>query len=223
MPVTAIDFNGELYVRERQIDTEASDGEVWDGPFPDGFERVVHQALILRPERALIEFGDLVSVFVRLNFPTNSIMSGAGIGLSAIEVGSSVAIAYRGYGQSKVGQTPVDATPGHAEMFSYLVHGEILFCEEVQQFRAVEVNSFTHDRIVSVSSEPFNGLVYNLTVDKANSYLANGFASHNCECQVRPRLVDQAQFFDDIRAWSGGADNERLNTWYLGTYQRATA
>jgi hypothetical protein len=218
MPFTAVDFNGQLYIRESKVDVESPDSHVWDGPFPDGFERSVHDALILRPERAFIELGDVITVFVRLGSTPDGVMCGSNIGHSPILVRSPMAIGNGREGEPQGDETLIDDTSGDIKSLGYLVHREIQFNVKPSQFSRVKVNSEVHSPIVSVSSSKFNGLVYNMTVDRTNSYVANGFSSHNCFCFPRVRLKNGTDFRNDLRAWANGGADADLDAWYKSTY-----
>jgi len=219
VPITAIDFDGQLYIGKPQVDAISTDSEVWNGPFPKGFERIVHKALILRPESALIKLGNLETVFLRLGRSSDCIVGRSSIPVPTTSlVASNEAIVNRWECESECQEIPIDANPRNAETLCYSVDREVLFDEEPSKFNGVNVNSFTHAPIVSVSSYLFKGVVHNLTVEKTNSYLANGFSSHNCMCFVRQRMKDGNDFRRELEAWTRGEPNESLDKWYREKY-----
>jgi len=219
MPSTAIDFNGELYILESQINVVSSNSEVWNGPFPIGFEKVIHNSFIGRHERAFVRFSDSTSVFIRLNLSSNGIVCGGYAQIPSGLITSNHSIGDPRNRESKTYEIAIDDGSRHSENLRYSVYREILFGEESREFHNVKINSSTHDPIVHVSCEQFNGIVYNLTVEKKNSYIANGFASHNCACSLVPRLRDRATFVSDLRRFARGDSVDYLDKWYSEKYK----
>jgi len=214
MPITAIDFDGELYIAEGQINTEVANSEIWDRALTYSENSLIQQALVNRPDSALIKLGDFSAMFRRLPFASDSIMCGCSVIGSSISIGSEMALCNCGCGEPLFDKVSSNATARYAELFGYSLYREIIVPKQFDKHISVNLYFGTHNSaIVNVTSEYFNGIVYNLTVENKNSYIANGFASHNCMCQVRPILNDLNTVADDIQRWHNGESVPYLDEW----------
>jgi hypothetical protein len=215
MPVTTIDFDGELYIAESEVNTEIANGEIWDRALTDRENSFIQKALINRPDSALIKFGDFSSMFRRLPFTSDCCMRGIDVKFPAIGISPEMPFGNCGQCEAKSQKPCIDCTSGYSELSGYSLHREIIVPKIFDKHVSIDIPSFsTHNSaIVYVNSEHFNGLVYNLTVENKNSYIANGFASHNCMCQLRARLRNLNTVADDIQRWHNGESVPYLDEW----------
>jgi len=131
-------------------------------------------------------------------------------------------LADRGQIKAERHKIAINAESRNAETFRYLIDREVLVPEQLREFLPVKINSCTHNSaIVSVVSKDYKGIVYNLSVENTHSYIANGFASHNCLCWIRPHLRPQAEFLGDLKKWARGESVGYLDDWYSGPYRSA--
>lgn len=71
----------------------------------------------------------------------------------------------------------------------------------------------TPSPIRSVYLSRVDCMVYNMEVENVHSYIANGFASHNCGCYLVPHLRDRDEFVDDLVRWASGESVDYLDDW----------
>lgn len=79
-------------------------------------------------------------------------------------------------------------------------------------------HGFVVSKVLRINRILYFGWVYNLSVDTDQSFLASGFATHNCECQVRPRLRDGREFRDELKRWVAGESAPTTDRWYRDIY-----
>ena len=63
-----------------------------------------------------------------------------------------------------------------------------------------------------------------IDLDRNSPYAAEDVPDYqhsNCSCHVRPRLMDQREFVDDLRNWTPGSGPEYLDSWFRNTYSPA--
>ncbi|MGD8567330.1 MAG: hypothetical protein PVJ39_04545 [Gammaproteobacteria bacterium] len=214
VPVTAIDFDGELYVREGEVDIVSTDSQVWERLLSSGGKLFKENPFVWAPDGPGIELSYLGLVFKRIGYTPLSIMCGSSITLPAVCNASIGALGNCGNFKPDVSEVPTNTASRDAEVFSYLVHGKVSVNKKPSQFVDRKFYFSTHDSaIVSVEKKRVNTVVYNLTVANDHSYIANGFMSHNCECQIRPLLIDNKVFVDDLIRWDQGEDVGYINAW----------
>jgi len=214
VPITAIDFNGQLYISKSEINIISSDIEIWDRLFPNSKEGFKHHALINRPSITGVELSYLGLLFIRVGDTPLGIMCGSSVSDPSSSIASIVALRNIWRSYTNTNKVPSNTTSGEVEPFSYLVDREILIPEELCQDTFVNVYNVTHNtNIVDVTCRKYKGTVYNLSVNNSNSFIANGFASHNCGCYVQARLMDNDTFVDDLKRWQNGESVEYLDDW----------
>jgi hypothetical protein len=60
------------------------------------------------------------------------------------------------------------------------------------------------DEVVGIEFIPFDGNVFNLTVEDDNTYVLNEIVTHNCLCGRRSVQMGQDEFVDKLRGWMNG-------------------
>lgn len=186
VPVTAIDLHGQLFVRESQVHVETIDGEVHRWLHPGIDESGVQFALVAAPEptRTGLRAGD--ATFVRIGLTPPGLVCGSRVGLQALGVAGELPLTAVPGLPSNPFDTSDDGAARGSEAPGYLLHREQFFEVEAEDLRGVEVESKArHVRIVSVTSQTFEGQVFNLSVAGTESYTANGILAHNCQCQLQ--------------------------------------
>lgn len=81
---------------------------------------------------------------------------------------------------STAGRFDITVPRPHHKRFADLLGIEIESAKQ-ESYLLQEDDSYYFINVASVRSEPFEGKVYNLSVEEDESYTANGFAVHNCE------------------------------------------
>lgn len=63
------------------------------------------------------------------------------------------------------------------------------------------------DEVVSIEIVPYDGQVYNLSVEEDETYVLNNIITHNCLCYSTAVLQPEGEFVERLRGWmSGGSD-----------------
>lgn len=62
------------------------------------------------------------------------------------------------------------------------------------------------EKVVSIELIPFEGEVFNMTVEEDNSYVLNNIVTHNCICYKVGVLMDGDVFVDRLRGWMWGTE-----------------
>ena len=63
-----------------------------------------------------------------------------------------------------------------------------------------------------------------IDLDRESPYLEEDIPVYNhpnCSCNVRPRLMNQGEFVNDLKEWTPGAGPEYLDSWYNDVYLAA--
>jgi hypothetical protein len=215
VPRTSIDLNGQLYILKGQIDTESSNDKIRDWIFSEHPQGIVHHALIGAPECSGVELRAFGLLFVRDDSSSGRSVGVSGIADSTVGITPVVSLGNSGDMKSVINQISSDRSSGYSKNFRDLINWEVLTAKQISKHCPVNVDFNTHNSaIVSVKSEYYNGYVYNLTVENTHTFIANGFASHNCFCQVRPVLKDLKEVIADIKRWNAGESVPSLDSWY---------
>ena len=211
VPVSAIYFNGELYVREGEINQEQAYLISGGRMQTEDLQFVVDPAFGFRAKFATLGLygGEHVSPGLLLTSDR---------GMESNQVGPSLFWRHLGHADplplgtgprdaSSLFQAPIDGATGYVELFGYRLYRQQLvnvqfFDEGTIQFSSESIDPVGHTvtvpgehPIVNVVSDPYTGWVYNLTVAGTNSYVANGFVVHNCQCSTI--RVPEGWGFDD--------------------------
>jgi hypothetical protein len=238
VPITAIDFDGKLYIREGEVDQEHAKGK---SDFCDNAmrtESIVDHAFVGRFELTslglrylsadgdgsrTVSFGAMSSGSEPLTFRLAESAEAEGIRfcLSAWDVPGV--------------QNPfLDCSTGDSKIPRYCLHrkqlvevhidnaGNIEFAPK----RTVPIShaEFSSDyvSIAGVSLTHYKGVVHNLTVDEDESYFAEGIASHNCQCQL-VRIPAGWGFDEEGRMVPGGEFGEfakSMSAWRVSFDKR---
>lgn len=185
MPIVAIDFDGQLYFREGQVDIVDTDGELRVRLVPSKRESLVEEAFVGAVELSgsLLRLGG--ELFVAC-FPTpDRLVSGACVRFEPFGVSGITGFASASLCAAGSLNPAADGPSRYPHDAGYLIHREQIIEMHPQDSFSVDVDSlFCHVSVSRVCSEPFVGQVYNMTVDGTESYVADGVASHNCRCQL---------------------------------------
>lgn len=209
VPVTAINFDGKFFVYKGEINIESKDSEVGERLFAKSDKGIIQNALISAPDFSGIELRYGNSVFVRLDGPADSVMSGTGVSDLPVGISTTLPIGNRGQREPMSSKVSVDARSRDVEDFGYLVNRKVLVNKQIVDRVIGKVVCSTHNNsIVSVSSEKYKGYVYNLTIQGTHSYIANGIGSHNCQCTLEPELKDDEEFMRQLEEYVRDEETE---------------
>lgn len=229
MPITTVYLDGKLYVIKSKIDIELINSHINDGSFSEFFEGIKNLSLVLGLEYTLNRLGSSDKPFMVELCSPDCIVSGFSIIRMPMFMGPKESFTeprgiisefLKPFGYS------VSVEPHY---FCYLVNRSFLGIKQIQSTVNVKFNLPTHknhlgyidSHIVSVMSRKVNEQVYNLTIDGEHTFIANGFASHNCFCQVRPKLMSINDFEADLSRWESGESVPYLDDWYRSQYAQA--
>lgn len=222
VPVTAIYFDGELYVREGQIDISILNGEPGKGLESFPAQSSKHTAFSGRLEltSAGLRAGD--QLFTR----TAHTADGA-VGILSELLPSSFTQALHANGHCFAhgsGFSPCMPDTVNNDIASdiknpcYFLYSAQLVEVEIQDQRYIQFNphvmsvsafpahecpQFGYQPIANVSLSEFSGVVYNLTVEEDHTYLTEGVVSHNCQC-VLVRIPDGWGYNEEGELVPGG-------------------
>ena len=221
VPIPTIYLNGELYVWKSEINGKYSNYAIWDRLFSLFKNGHIKDELILGSGGAFISLGSFDGLFIRHCSASNGLMGFFDMGLKAILIKPCDSLADIKRLESMLNEVPVNTASGQPKSFSDLVCSEILLTEQLDKHFLFYINSCTHSStIVDVRCDKVNQKVYNMEVENTHSFIANGFASHNCGCYTMPRLRDADEFVDDLKRWAEGESVDYLDEWndsYYGT------
>lgn len=221
VPIPTIYLNGELYVWKSEINGKHSNYAIWDRLFSLFKNGHIKDELVLGSGGAFISLGSFDGLFIRHCSASNGLMGFFDMGLKAILIKPCDSLADIKRLESMLNKVPVNTASGQPKSFSDLVCSEILLTEQLDNHFLFYINSCTHSStIVDVMCDKVNQKVYNIEVENTHSFIANGFASHNCGCYTMPRLRDADEFVDDLKRWSDGESVDYLDEWnysYYGT------
>lgn len=199
VPITAIYFDGQLYIREGQINIDNSQSVIGDRLQSQSSEPPVNHSFVGRMKFTDLglRFGE--QLFTRYSNPSSSLIRFLG-DFPLLDVGEArhtQAIGFRTCSRclSDRFDSGNDRVSSHTEMGGYLFYRKQLVEVQIQDGCYIEFNptttfSFDHclktscTAIANVNITYYSGNVYNLTVEKDNSYIVNGVVSHNCQCQL---------------------------------------
>lgn len=219
MPIPAIYFNGELYILKGEVNVECEYGEIRERFLSALYDGFVHQSFIGGPDLSGPELSAFDFLFVRWDAVSSGFIRSLGISDESVFISAVESLCHRERFEPMPEKISVNDVSGHSKSVSYLLNREILIAKELDDDLPINIDFSTHNiSIVSVSSEKVKGYVYNLTVEDDHSYIAEGVAVHNCQCIVRPRLMDHDEFMADLTAWADGESVPYLDDWYTGVY-----
>lgn len=185
MPVTAIDFDGHLFVWKRQIDVEDVDGVVRVRLKPAPDQRIAHRGFVgpVHLSGSTLRAGD--EDFVSFAHTPAGLVSGGHVRFESLGISSFLSGGDAAWFSASLSDAEGYGPTSDPESLCYLLHRTQLIEVHPEDGKCVEVAAvLSHERVVSVSSQMFQGRVWNLTVQNTESYVANGIASHNCQCQL---------------------------------------
>ena len=85
--------------------------------------------------------------------------------------------------------------------------GHIIQKNDIKMIHYWKEECFLYIPIKENNIEKYNGLVYNITVEDDNSYIANGFAVENClrhiDCRIKDNLLIFYPYFRSWDLWGG--------------------
>lgn len=206
VPITAIDFDGDMFIGERKVDEERINAKPDLGDDSMVPQKLVDHALVGRFERTSLGLRHLLSGGIGDRHATLSVSGSASEDLAfrraeAAEA-ESIRLSLSAWGVPGVCEPFIDGSSGDPKVASYRLHRKQLVEVHVDDFGYIEFAPSwvarpeviaalkDHDlnsdyvSIASVRLSHYRGLVYNLTVEQDESYFAEGVASHNCQCQL---------------------------------------
>lgn len=219
VPITAINFNGKFYIREGEINIEFVDGKIWDWVFTDLDQGIEKHLFVNRSDLTGIKFRSFKKFFMRSFNSPDGIVCGSSVGNSAIGITPNSTFMISRRFKSKADKIFFNRTPVYSHDFRNLIYREIIIPEKFDKKRIIDYNFSTHNRpIVDVIKKKYKGIIYNLSVENTNTYIANGFIVHNCRCDIRPQLRDNKTFNADLKTWVNGGKVDYVDDWYYSTY-----
>jgi len=195
VPITAIDFNGDLAFPIYEIDQETADNLVMLERQASTGKGVSEQLFKLRKNRSFDQFESTNDFAVRLDAAPNCFMSSSGELLALIggkELHADL-IRFRSIARSfpSILDSLGDGASCHPNLAGYRLYGEIILEVKSDNLSSVEITPIhsvrINQRIVDVKSihqNEFEGWVYNIGVEGDESYIVEGLAVHNCRCQL---------------------------------------
>ena len=208
MPATAVNFNGKLFVYESKVNVVLPNGKIRARANAKLLERIMQGKLIFTGAESRSSNGTLDEFFIGSFTTTDSIVCGGYISLKTVLIPPSNGLAKVQLIESNSGKVSINTDSTNPEDFRYLVNREIFISEESCEPFGVNVDFSTHNSaIVHVSKRLVNDIVYNMSVENTNTYIANGFVSHNCACLINPVLKDRDEFMAELQAYVNGDDN----------------
>jgi hypothetical protein len=212
MPLTAIYFDGKLYIGICEVDVifsycESGDwGEIKTAEF--------------HKKHCFINTIDLSSSTNRSSQKTcfrmlhsfNGLMRRLNVGLKPRRIKPRSCFLYSGGNDTNGHKFPIDTSTRNTKNLSDNIYRQAVFLKKDSQPFKVNISFNTHANILAKKHMQYNGDIFDLTVSVTNSYVANGVVVHNCNCQLRPHLKTSAQIQEEFRRLSA-ADDEIIKQW----------
>jgi hypothetical protein len=223
VPVTAIDFNGKLYLREGEVDKTHIE-VVTGGRFQtNSNERLIDHPFVCRFELTSLTSDNGLFETPGLLLSTDGIVKSGDVSPSLFwrEFGHVDDAAFpMSSGSSASSFDSVGNGPSrYSELSGYFFYRHQLVevhTKDGVNIQVSPVRSSFHGghkpdeiRIVNVSRSYYRGLVYNLTVAESNSYVAEGHVVHNCGCQIQ-RIPPGWGFNDEGQIEPGAPHGEHV-------------
>lgn len=218
VPVSAIYFNGQLFVREGDVNEE-------EAQLIAGFrvEARSNQGLVDPAFGFRFEFTGLpgntgLDEVFGLRLTTDGSVKSRQVGASLFwrELGHSIAHSFGSTPRDVAGgfDASDDSATGASQSICYLFHRKQVVEVHLDDMGGGQFgpagSAFIHGDtmplvrpIVNVSQRYYSGLVYNLTVAGEHTYTANGVVTHNCQCQLG-RVPEGWGFDEDGSVVPGG-------------------
>jgi hypothetical protein len=193
VPMAAVYFNGDFYIGKRDVDIIFSYCETGDWTIAQAQKFFKEHGFIRTVQFALPSDCPAFKVNKRAFHAFNRFMSGFGVRLPAASHVPVICFAHGRRRNSDRLESGIDSHTVNAEYFCNRVNRQAVFFKKSFQSFKVNVSFNTHTKIISKSQSQYNGYIYNLTVSDTNTYIANGYAVHNCDCELRPRLKSDAE------------------------------
>lgn len=191
VPVPRVDFERDSDVGKSKVHVENTDRHLWDRAQAFSPESFVDGALVLRhPTSLLPSLRALDHLLDRSRLAAHGIMRA----LYTTTTSSSrllrrvqeVLLGDRTDGDSRLVKSRRDRPACGVVALGQHVDADAGFVA-ADDVADGELKSFGHYdgvAVISVSHKPFEGTVYNFSVEEDESYIANGIVNHNCGCEL---------------------------------------
>jgi hypothetical protein len=217
VPVTAIYFNGKFYFRKGKIDIVDSTSVVGYRTEADVLKLIKEREFIAGTENPLFRFGSFSKVVNRALFTSNGFMRRVCVWYISAYMGAMLALRKIRNMIPLLNQIAFNAKAANAKFFGCAIDRVVFIAKQLPQNNGGNTNLAAHDEeIISLKKKHCNCTVYNITVENTRNYIANGFAVHNCDCMITPRLKDSGEFLRQLRDYVKGAPSEgafEINLW----------
>ncbi len=227
VPVTAIHFHGEFYLREGEVDQTTIEQITGGRVQAQTTERIIDPAFVGRFEFAHMPPEDGKDHMFGLRPSSDSGVESGDVGAPLFwgQLAHSDLLSFRPGASGSTGATNAvsDSPAADFQALGYLLHREQLVEVQVEDLDHIEFSPKRHSfssgplpegflsnlsptstPIVSVKTSQYRGMVYNLTVETMHTYVANGHHVHNCQCQLI-RIPEGWGFDEDGSLVPGGS------------------
>lgn len=195
VPLVGIDFDSNPVFREPDVDVVDACCELWCALVTRLSQEVVDGTFVGSERRALL--ASLRTLHLLDHWPgapPDRIVGWLRDALSCFRAAAAgddpSLLADRPDPHTSVDQAGCDGAPGGAEALRKLFHAlEVLFVQADDvvdgQIQGLRHEPYYHGvSVTAVEREPYDGFVYNLSVEGDETFTANGFVVHNCGCEL---------------------------------------
>jgi len=217
MPISTIDFDGQTFVREGNIDIEYVESKIWDWLFSNKGKSVKHNLFIFGSDSIVIKLGSF-NFFKFWHLSSgNGGVTGGSRRLEAVKISPSNSFLCIWNIISGRKKASVNNIPRDAKTFGYSFNRKTFFAKKVLKNRGINVDFSTHnDKIISIETEYVNESVYNIRVENDETYFANSILSHNCGCTIVPEIMNMDDFVQMMKDYKDGIDtpdSRKMDVW----------
>lgn len=207
VPVAAIDLNGHLAFFPAEVDQIAPADGVVDNGHAELAQTVAGSAFEFGVRTSGLPEQPRANLSLRLDATAASPVGRSGQRLTLFGGRELLAdlhsFAARALLDPSLMQSLDDGSTVHADLLGYRLYGQVFLEVQAHEFVDVEGDASGHAETVAAHTaivnstirETWSGYVYNLGVDEDESYVVEGFAVHNCRCELVE--VPKGWEFDD--------------------------
>jgi hypothetical protein len=200
MPITAIDFNGDFFIRDCEIDIVDIGRELWDRNNPSVPKLFEHETFVPRIEFTDTGLSYFGAMFSRIGRTPAGLVCGERIVFSSLggeqTISNKLSLRTSSRNSTSFFDSANNSGAADTQPFSYFLHREQIIKVHFDDSSTINIYPFRHNKspelgvdcqcsvIIETKRKKHKGLVYNLSVEGAESYFANNILVHNCMCSL---------------------------------------
>jgi hypothetical protein len=214
VPIPSINLDSEHHIIKSEVDIESTNSKVRVRVKPSRLKRFIHNVFVFRSNGSRIKRGDFFLMLNRIRNASFRVMSRGYIRYKAMGISSLNTVAHARNSKAIFNSLFFHNTSRCFYNLRNSFNRKLFNIKKVIK-NFIRNNYFsTHSSaIVSVTKRSVNIPVYNISVTGTHTFIANGFASHNCSCFIYPVLRDANVFLADLKDYLNGNSVDYIDSW----------